>query len=180
MKRFLAAVGLAAMLGALVVVEAVPASADCGWPYCNPAQIAGSVYPTITPPNGSSGTEYVHFASNVYYPSLETWASFSGNSTTQWWGCCPWNANTVELTDQFMVSGLGVSVSVPPSIGLSGSGSSATYSTTNYNVWLNSHSYSGIDFNAFDIYQVGQNTCGNMQFSWAWFNHCTGSHWVLI
>lgn len=180
MKRILAVLGVTAVMGTFSVIGASSASADCGWPSCNPAYISGKVAPWILPPGGNWGQQYVAFSSNIYYPTLETWASFSGNSNTQWWGCCPWNANSVTLSDSFMVSGIAVSVSLPPSVGFSGSGSNASYSTTNSNNWINSHQYSGVDFNAFDLYSVGQNTCSSMQFSWKGFYTCTGSHWVLI
>ena len=173
------AIVAAMSLGAL---SAVPASADCGWPNCNPANMSGADYSTGYPPNGSPDTIYTAFSSSIAYPFFETWVSFSGTSDDGWWGCCPWNPDSNTLSDNWGANGIAVNVVIswPPGVGFSGSGGSAGYSTNSGANWLNHHNYSNIQFQAADIWSVTQNACSSMQFSWDSEYHCTWTHSVNV
>lgn len=159
------------------------ASADCGWPSCNPASLSANQYFLEYPPNGAADDTQVDFSSSIAYPTNETWVSYSGSSDANWLGCCPWNPDSNTLTDSWFVSGIVVSVnlSVPPGIGFSGSGGGPiSYSTNTGQNWQNHHNFSGVEFDAADIFSVGENACSDMQFSYDGEHHCTSNHWVNV
>lgn len=105
------------------------------------------------PPGGSCSSTGAWFSTTVNGQSgwwVATITFGPGQSQAAWWGCCPWNASTMYLSDNWSVGGIAVSVniSMPPGIGLSGSGSSASWNSAVNNVWLINHSFNGIQFSS--------------------------------
>lgn len=160
---------------------AVSAS-DCGFPGCDPGHMSATAYPKAYPPNGSPGTIYIAFSSSVSYDWWwNQWATFSGSSDDGWWGCCPWNPTNNRLTDAWWASGIAVSASIPAGVGFSGQGAgSASYTTDVGGYWRAHHNFSGIQFNAMDLFNVSENVCEDMQFSYDGEYHCTTNHSILV
>jgi len=73
-------------------------------------------------------------------------ATFTGDGYTKgyWWGSDPYNADRITLTSKVVVSGISVTISVPPSAGFSVSGNTATYSGSWDNVWWAAHYYDNL------------------------------------
>ncbi len=184
MRRGLSLVVSVLMTTALIGLgTAVTASADCGWPSCNPARMSANQYFREYPPNGYAANAQIAFNSSIAYPTYETWVSYSGTSDSNWLGCCPWNPDSNQLSDSWFVSGIAVSVYIswPPGIGFSGSGGGpSTYTTNTGANWRNHHNFSGIQFDGFDITSVGENACSDLHFSYDGEYHCTSNHWVYV
>ncbi len=105
------------------------------------------------PPGGLCDNTTAWFSTTVNAQSgwwVATMTFGPGQSQAAWLGCCPWNATTMYLTDNWSVGGIAVSVniSMPPGIGIAGSGSSASWSSAVNNVWLITHSFNGIQFSS--------------------------------
>jgi len=100
------------------------------------------------PPGGQCSSTGVWFSTTVNGSSgwVATITFGPGQSQGAWWGCCPWNADAMYLSDNWSVAGLAVSVSIPPGVGFSGSGSSAGWSGSVSNQWLINHYFNGIQF----------------------------------
>jgi hypothetical protein len=82
------------------------------------------------------------------------------------------------LSDTWSVGGIAVSVniSMPPGIGLSGSGSSASWSSAVNNVWLVNHSFNGIQFSSsFIICCPSESTTATSQFGGYFFSTTANS-----
>lgn len=109
---------------------------------------ASASIPTC-PPGGQCSSTGVSFNTS-WNGSAGWWVATinfgPGQSQGAWWGCCPWNADVMYLSDTWSVGGLAVSVSVPGGAGFSGSGSSASWSGSAANQWLITHAFSGIQF----------------------------------
>lgn len=136
----------------------------CGWPSCNPASLGNTYTKTITPPGGSAGPITVHFSSSDPYRVPETHVTFNGNSYAKWLGCCPYNATKVTLTDHFHVDGINVSVSLPPGVGFSGSGSDAYFTNSVTNNWAIYHNFSNLYFGCLDCVGIGEDSTATFQF----------------
>lgn len=136
----------------------------CGWPNCNPASLSASYTKTITPPGGSSGPIKVYFSSSDPYTIPETRVTFNGSSYAKWLGSTPYNATKVTDTDTWKASGIAVSISLPPGIGFSGSGDTATWTTSVSNNWQINHYFNNVQFNAFDIWAIDEYVSGTFQF----------------
>lgn len=100
------------------------------------------------PPGGQCSSTGVWFSTTVTGTSgwVATIKFGPGSSQGAWWGCCPWNADVMYLSDNWSVSGLAISVNIPPGIGFSSQGSSASWSGQVSNKWLIYHSFDGIQF----------------------------------
>lgn len=131
--------------------------------------LSGSNSIWTCPPGGSCSNTGAWFSTTVTADS-GWWSgtmSFSpGNSQAAWWGCCPWNATTMYLSDSWSVSGLSVSVtiSMPPGLGLSGSGSNASWSSSVNNVWLIDHGFNGIQFSGIVVCCPSESATATSQF----------------
>ncbi|VVB56115.1 Uncharacterised protein [uncultured archaeon] len=73
-------------------------------------------------------------------------ATYTGDGYTKgyWWGSNPYYADRITLGSQVVVHGISVTVSVPPSIGFSVSGDTATYSGSWDNEWAAIHYYNNL------------------------------------
>jgi hypothetical protein len=136
----------------------------------------------ITPPGGSNAAIQAYGHSYVQVPFFETSANYTNDtSTVQWLGGTPFNATSVTHTDYWTNDGIAISVSVswPPGIGFSGSGSSASWATTVNNTWRTTHDWDSVYFSAFDIYRVHFNVTGSFQFGSSFYG-ITGSSSSLV
>lgn len=145
-----------------------------------------NLYPSgsrnITPPGGSTAAIQAYGHTYVQVPFFETSANYTNNtSTVQWLGATPFNATSVTHTDSWTNDGVAISVSIswPPGIGFSGSGSSASWATTVSNTWRTTHDWDSVYFSAFDIYRVHFNVTGAFQFGSSFYG-VTGSSSSLV
>ncbi len=138
----------------------------CGWPNCNPASLGNTQNYPITPPGGKASTITVHFSSSDPYAFPETDVTFNGNSYAKWLGCCPFNANKITLGDHFHADGLAVNVTIswPPGIGFSGSGSDAYFTNSVNNNWAIYHNWNNIHFGALDMWDISEDSTTTFQF----------------
>jgi len=136
----------------------------CGWPDCNPATLSNSTSSSITPPGGTTDRIKNSFSSSVSYPKYETWARYSGSSSSYWLGINPVNATSVTHRDHWWVSGLSISVTYPPGVGIEGSGSSAVWEGKVNGNWRIDHYFSGIQFNGMVIYRAYESITSTFQF----------------
>jgi hypothetical protein len=76
-----------------------------------------------------------------------TTVTFTGDGHTKgwWWGSNPWNADRLTLDSEVVITGISVSISVPPGAGFSVSGNTATYSGTWDDVWWAAHYYENLE-----------------------------------
>lgn len=145
-----------------------------------------NLYPSgsrnITPPGGSTAAIQAYGHSYVQVPFIETSANYtSDTSTVQWLGSTPFNATSVTHTDTWSNDGISISVSIswPPGIGFSGSGSSAGWTTTVSNTWRTTHDWDSVYFSAFDIYTIHFNVTGSFQFGSSFYG-VTGASSSLV
>jgi hypothetical protein len=141
-------------------------NAGCGWPNCDPAQLAGTYTKTITPPGGTSGNITVHFESTADYPHPESWVNFDGSSYAKWLGSTPYNATSVQLSDHWHVDGIGVTVSVPP--GFSGGGGDLYLTNTVTNNWKVTHTFNNLHFNCL-CWGVAEDATATFQFGTSFY-----------
>ena len=75
-----------------------------------------------------------------------TTVTFTGDGYTKgyWWGSNPYYADRITLGSQVVISGISVTLSVPPSAGFSVSDNTATYSGSWDNVYWAAHYYSNL------------------------------------
>lgn len=73
--------------------------------------------------------------------------TFAGDGHTigWWWGSNPWNTDKLQLDSEIVISGVSVSLSIPPGAGFSISGNRATYSGTWDDVWWAAHYYDNLE-----------------------------------
>jgi hypothetical protein len=131
------------------------------------------------PPGGQCSSTGVWFSTTVNAQSgwwVATITFGPGQSQGAWWGCCPWNADVMYLSDNWSVAGLGVSVSIPAGIGFSGSGSSASWSGSASNQWLINHSFNGIQFSSwFALCCPSESASTTSQFGGSFFSTTANS-----
>jgi hypothetical protein len=125
----------------------------------------------ITPPGGTTGTIKTTGHSYVKVPFLETSANYTNNSSAvSWLGSRPFNATSITHTDHWHNSGISISVSVswPPGIGFSGSGGSASWTTTTKGTWKTTHSWDSVRFGGV-ITKIHYDVTGSFQFGSSYY-----------
>jgi hypothetical protein len=103
----------------------------------------------IVPPNGSGGSITSQFNASWKRADLGLGGicyAISGTSKTSWLGSVPFNANKVQLVDQWHTDGIAISLGIPGGVGFSGTGSTIKWSTSLSNVWTLSHNFVDVWF----------------------------------
>ena len=193
MKRLLKIVRLTiglASIGAGLSLAASPITASADYDYTRAAfwyqngYTQHDQYFWESPPNGRPWYSEVQWSSNTYTNYFSTWLEFDGQSNAYWWGVSPWCADSITLVDQFWVTGVAISVNVPPGVGISVYNDVASYNSSNAvcNNYFDrvQHNYTGFDFNGFDLYTFTQKDCGYFTFSWQSNPRCTNQSWDWI
>ena len=119
------------------------------------------------PPGGSCANTGTNFSTGVtWHSGIQGTATFAGQSHADWWGCCPYNATNMYLSDTWRVGGLAVSVSFPPGVGISGSGDQANWSSGAVgNTWYINHYFNGIQFSSYVLVCcASESSTGESQF----------------
>ncbi len=144
---------------------AVPKTRASNWALVGALKASGTQ--TITPPSGTAGSISSYFNSNLVSANGGTIVTLSGTSNAAWLGSNPYNATKVGLTDTIWANAIGVTgVSAGNggwSVSIGVNSSSTSYSTEVSNAWINSHSYSGIQFSGL-LLNVNQNVSGAFTF----------------
>nr|MDT0660742.1 hypothetical protein [Micromonospora sp. DSM 115978] len=111
--------------------------------------VSDSYSRSITPPGGSAATATVGFSS----PWTSSWGVTTGTITigngrswARWLGSNPFNANSVSLNNSVWVTGVNITISVPPSLSASVSNNTVSFGNSVSNNWRNEHYFSNIRF----------------------------------
>lgn len=94
------------------------------------------------------GDKFVSTSFDSFVEIGYRWAGVYGTSQTLWLGTQPqWNSSAIKLTDSWTFTGFSVSISYPPSVGLSSSGNTVTWNGDDWSgeVWGLQDTYSGIE-----------------------------------
>lgn len=108
------------------------------------------------------GETYFHGIRTDYITSQE----FIGDGHTKawWWGSDPYYADRITLNSKVKTTGVTVSISIPPGMGFSVSGDTATYSGQWNNVWSVTHYYQDLTATGLSIYDEDQNDSETFRF----------------
>lgn len=139
--------------------------------------IGNSYGSTINTVNESDNIE---FETDV--TTTASWWNAYFNGWSQLWCTGSPDPQSMTLTDTYWTSGVGISVSYPTGVGVSGSGGTAVWSATNNSGTLNemNHNFKNIKFSG-SIVQVGQNESGTFQFGGNYYTISTSnSSWVGV
>lgn len=137
-------------------------------------QIVGSHSVVILPPGGASGTLTQGFNSSYTWGSgiWNSWINVGTVSSHAYWlGATPYYADAIGLTDRVWVSGVGITISAPLSVGASIANNTYTLSTSNAHEWRNEHTISNINFSSLILPPTGpyENSSDTATFGYATF-----------
>ena len=104
----------------------------------------------------------------TYFHGIRHWSgtkfTADGHTKSYWWGLDPFVADTIQLDSEVVISGISVSLSIPPGAGFSISGNTATYSGTWDDEWCAAHYYENLEATSIGIIDEDQNDAETFRF----------------